>query len=945
MRRTRGVGLSLAVSALTVSAIGGIAAAADEQPEITPAFRDHITQGLTQLARGSDEPAAPEKSTSAEIRESHEANDGEVSAREARALAAEAAPALAGGDPIVPPADQIARALGPNALQLVGEGGKPGGVMISDIPLAVPAPAAKDGGDWQPADLTFEAQGSRFVVTRSLVPTSVPNDADGTFRVGALGVRLAPAGSESTATSYDTSVVHPNIDDSTDLATRSVGAGLKFGWVLRSPDASQTQHAKLDLPVGAKAALVDGGAVRITNAEGTQIGTVSPAAATDADGISVPIEASLENDTVSYRLKTDLVKLKTPVVIDPEMLYEWGTGDTDVLGWQWNQNATPFSGTIIAGDGMRIKGAVGTGYAAQTWGGYIHWAPGDDTYGSLSPVSNQIVSPEHGFIWKAEFGGLNYTLNSPYSYQDPNVNIGVLSSTDVYHPPVQRNQKQNATGGWNAPVAGNLRQIPAGTLGATYRVYVGTDSTAPPTSLTLAKSDSVFSAVLYDFGLYGAGNVARPASEMRVAWTKLWASDNYDPSMANITAPSGWVSESYALPVLATDRGTGIEKVEFYSQGATPQMYGPGVAKTCVATGKVLCPFTFNDTVPVAPLPEGTGTYDVRATDGGGRKATKPVTLKVDKSAPQRTLAGTLWDARDSIPVDENDDGDYGLLSEDGALHVEAADSGSGVASIEILVDGQRLAADDRVDAQCTAAGCPTSMSADFVLPFADVAAGLRAISVVVRDQVADPAGQSDNTHTRVENFNVYFATDPNTPDGPEDGVGPDDDPAPDSLAPGLSQPDATNGLPNSLLPPQGNFAFAADPSAAAQQVLASAAADPGSDLARVLGGSSYSVEDVGEIGNGTNPDGSPNITGSIVMIRLANPRAIDQVVGCSAPAASGSRHRFLARLAASRLSELLIEIDGATGAPTCISPGPRAEAASFEPVPGQAPLASTPSE
>lgn len=703
-------------------------------------MRDHLTEGLAWLAEGAEQAEAPEKSSSSEIQDSHEANDGDVSASKAHALAATAAPALAGGDPIVPPTDEIVRALGPNALQMEGKDGKPGGVVISDIPLAVPDPDAEDGGDWQPADLTFKTQDSRLVATRSLVATSVPDAADGTFRVGPLGVKLAPEGSDSTATSYDTSVIHPNVATDTDLATRSVGSGLKFGWVLRSPDAAQTQRAKLDLPRGANATLVDGDAVRITDEQGNQIGTVSPAAATDADGLSVPIDTSLEGDTVSYRLKTDLAKLKTPVVIDPEMLYEWGVnGDTDTAGWVGAKNAAPFSWSMPVGNttnqaanGLMVEGAAGTGYAANTWGGWTHWAPGDDTYGSLSPVSNQIVSPEHGFFWKAEFGGLNYTLNSPYSYQDPNVNIGVLSSTDVYHPPVQRYQKQNATGGWNAPVATNLRQIPAGTLGATYRVYVGTDSTTPPTSLTLAKSDSVFSAVLYDFGLYGAGTVARPKSQLRIGWTKLWAADNYDPAMANITSPTGWVKEDYALPVLATDRGTGIEKVEFYSQGANPQMYGPGVAKTCVATGKELCPFTFNDTVPVAPLPEGIGTYDLRATDGGGRKATKPATLKVDKSAPELTLTGDLYTQR-TAPIGLAEDRAVVVQANDGVEGGSSSQQRSGVARIDIYVDDELRSSTDQ-----TQTGDSKPLSATWTLPAADTEVGEHEVRVVAVDRAGN---------------------------------------------------------------------------------------------------------------------------------------------------------------------------------------------------------------
>ncbi len=659
-------------------------------------MRDHLSAGLAWLAQGAERPDAPEKSTSAEIRESHEVNDGEISAARAHSLAAEAAPALAGGDPIVPPADQIVRALGPTALQLEGKDGKPGGAVIADIPLAVPAPDSEDGGDWQPADLRFKAQGSRLVVKSALVPTSVPEAAGGTFRVGDLGVKLAPAGSDSTATSYSTDVVYPNIDGDTDLITRSVGSGIRYGWLLRGSGASQVQRAKLDLPSGASAKLGEDGSVRILGADGEVLGDVSPAAATDADGISVPIETTLDGDTISYRLMTDLAKVKAPVIIDPQMESKWSTGDTNTDSWAWarSSSAVPFTMTMPVTDpdlnkrGLRVDGTAGTaGYAANAWGGWTRWAPGDQNVGTTNPLNNtQKVSPEHGFYWKAEFGGLNYNVEvaNAFAAQDPNVNIGMLSSNDVNHPTPQRSNLMNASGGWNAPMGNNLRLIPSGTTGATYRVYVGTNPDAPPAT---GKPDSVFSATLYDFGYYGTG--ARPASHLRIGWTKLFAADNVAPTVDSVTpntiGTTGWMGLTSTITTTATDRGTGIEKLEIYDQANTT-LYSPGVAPTCPLTGQTLCPFTFNGPVGVAPVPEGIGNYTMRVTDAGGRIGTKPLALKIDKTAPEMTLSGALFSQRDT-PLSQGEVRDLTVMAADGVDGGAADQRRSGVQRIDVYVN------------------------------------------------------------------------------------------------------------------------------------------------------------------------------------------------------------------------------------------------------------------
>lgn len=748
LQRSRAVVLSLGLGVASIGAVGGVALAADDRPAssdasavgITPQMRQHLTDAYASVAKGHTPPRAAvrgerDQPTAAQLAGSQTAHRGRISAAAAHALAAKAVPALAGSDPIVPPAEQVERALGPTAVQLKGSGDRPGGVVIADVPLAVASPDAKDGGDWRLADYRFQRQGSRFVVRRAPVPTSIPDSAGGVFQVGPFGVRLAPADSTATATAYDTDVVHANADADTDLVTRSVGSGMRYGWILRGPDADETQTAKLDLPDGATTRLRDDGAVSILDRTGEPVGEVSPAAS-DAAGRSVPLDTTLDGGTVSYRLKVPLKELELPVVIDPEvMVSRFDTGPVNANGWVWatsNNTQAPFSTSMdttgtAAANGLRAKGAAGTGYGAGgAWGGWTHWAPGDPNVGTTSSVSGQKVSNEHGWFWKAEIGGVEYINPGlwPWYWQDPNPSIGMLSSWDTNHPANQKHQRQNGDGSWGATVNSQITGVTSGTTGATYREWVGDNPDVMPAS---GKNDSVFSATLYDYGYNASG--PRPESKLRIGWTKLYAGDNVAPLIGTITPPSGWVKEDYALPVAASDAGTGIDKVEFYSQANPPALYGPGVKKTCPAVGKELCPYAFNDTVPVAPLPEGIGTYDVRATDGGGKTTNKPVSLKVDKSGPQITLSGDLYTQR-ATELSGHTVRALEVAVTDGVLGGTATQQRSGVEKIEIYSDNQLVS----TTAQ-TVAGDSQGLTATWSVAATDTDPGTHDIRVVATDR------------------------------------------------------------------------------------------------------------------------------------------------------------------------------------------------------------------
>jgi hypothetical protein len=93
----------------------------------------------------------------------------------------------------------------------------------------------------------------------------------------------------------------------------------------------------------------------------------------------------------------------------------------------------------------------------------------------------------------------------------------------------------------------------------------------------------------------------------------------------------------------------------------------------------------------------------------------------VDLAKPTVSLAGDLWDAQDYRPID---------IAGDADISIDASDSGSGVVSSEVLVDGQPGGDGYRKTQSCTGGGC--SMHHDFL--FKPTLAGDHLVSVVVKD-------------------------------------------------------------------------------------------------------------------------------------------------------------------------------------------------------------------
>ena len=117
----------------------------------------------------------------------------------------------------------------------------------------------------------------------------------------------------------------------------------------------------------------------------------------------------------------------------------------------------------------------------------------------------------------------------------------------------------------------------------------------------------------------------------------------------------------------------------------------------------------------------------VIAIDRAGQRTERDLALRMDQAPPEITISGSLADAAEEP-----------LTAAQYELHTDAADAGTGLGSIELLIDGQRR---DYVEQSCPGDGC--SLADDFTLTSAELTPGEHKIRLVARDAAGHAAERS----------------------------------------------------------------------------------------------------------------------------------------------------------------------------------------------------------
>jgi hypothetical protein len=816
------------------------------------------------------------------------------------------------------------------------------GVIDSTLPLRGETPA----GAKAPIDLGLVESGGAYAPRSAAATVRIPRSSSDELRFPdqSFGVSLDRARAQA-ATISSNKAFFANVADDSDLILEPRPLGAELSVVLRSPAAPTSIPLRFALSGAQRLERSGDGTVKIADG-GKKVGWVGPASAQDAQGRSVPVSYRLDGDRLVMEVDTS-GELAYPVLVDPPLgVYDnngTSVGSGNPAGWTWKNwdqatyadgvgepNTTwsvcnnsgsffkPFyfcqgslSGTLTAGGPLFVKANTAWNYGAGQWAEWIKPALKDPDGQSYVYITQfHAANLGHGVNRSKWFAGVwtpwtfnwetgkvlsetGVPLNSTYAYYEtPNA----LSSSNTRYIYVRNGQTTDAISPANVPAFG-IKITSAGVTGS-----------------PLA------------FGSIGGG--ATISSE-RTAPT-------LDAEAHTTAPPGGWVdSYSDSVSVTARDHGFGM---------GTITASGPGLSATKTActpnggpTGEqslydTPCALTLAMPSTAYTAPEGINDYRITAKDlvtnqDPGQDETWQV--KVDRSAPTiNSLSGPLWDDRNL--ADEEGTTDRGVINAPASVTVDATDgvspSGaaslrrSGIASIEMRVDGQLRRTADRHDASCTAAGCPFDGPADktFTLDPAGLAPGDHAVKIIVRDQLAPSTSTADGTHVKTQEFAVYVdATDADVTEV-------------------ISNPNGEGDPPDPLSPVSDYVPFLTSAQLSlAQSIVTLEAVNQLSPLHAVLGNvSTYTFGDIGQLTSGLDANGNSIIVGAVVNLELATPLSVDANV----PTFTGAAPlQYTAHLVDSNLTDLtvLVVFDPAAQQKIIsITPGVNSTPTSFDPVP-----------
>ncbi len=277
-------------------------------------------------------------------REESQTKFGNLSPEQAAGLASEVFPGvideLAGGPPQLPAGESITSYPTDNAAR-VDLGETKHGVIESVEPLAVET----SSGHHEPIDLGLGEAGGVFQPGRSVVALRIPKQLGEGVQVGSTGVSLTPVGEGDAALGGSegfvdgATVFYANTQTDTDTVVKPTPLGFEEDTVLRSAESPQQLFFRVGLPAGASLvqATNGSGAVQVLE-EGMAIATVLFPNARDAAGTPVPVSMRLLGDTLVLTVPRS-GQFQYPIEVDPQTVEDKQvTGYGDPTNWLFCTN-------------------------------------------------------------------------------------------------------------------------------------------------------------------------------------------------------------------------------------------------------------------------------------------------------------------------------------------------------------------------------------------------------------------------------------------------------------------------------------------------------------------------------------------------------------------------------------------------------------------------------
>jgi tripartite motif-containing protein 71 len=592
-------------------------------------------------------------------------------------------------------------------------------VMQGTMPIL-----AGEGSEQKKVDIGLEESSEGWATENPLVPVTIGKTAEEGVEVGERMTITQHGVEEVEGTEFgDKNVFFGEVSTDTDQLVSPTARGVELFDQLRSPASPTTLHFKVGLPAGATLQENEGGAI-VVGADGGTLASIPAPSALDAQGATIPIDFTVEGDTIVLTLQPE-GEPAYPILVDPEidenLQWAWYSGNTAVMGnWVWAPGNS--SGWLVPGygdgswpgiPGLFMWSNPGN-LPGGSWGEWILSTPNTATY-----MTSVTVSP----LYRNNAG-----CSAPNPYFEPYDFEGLFDGTQW--DPIQFNQANEH--GW-AQMGGVFNP------GWGKQLIIGMETT------------SGTYIPCYRHIMIGGFE----------AWLGDWASPIvYTPS----GVPTGWMnaSSAFTLSVPAYDEGLGVAKTWMSPEGAPPI---PSSAN-CTGGYRSLCPHSFTGTYALngTLFDQGEHTSQVSAESptlkGSG---TYTFTTKVDRSPPEIALSNQLAEAtRETLafgqaekPQAEGDDQlslpTYNLTVEarDGSL-ASPATKRSGVKEIEVELVGTTQKW-KYTKASCPETSCSLSGTAQIKLTEA-LSAGLHKVKIYATDFVG-------NKETREIEFEYMPAT------------------------------------------------------------------------------------------------------------------------------------------------------------------------------------------
>jgi hypothetical protein len=670
------------------------------------------------------------------------------------------------------------------------------GVAQSGLPLVV------DGTDGkEPVDLAVKHDGSGPLEPEApLVDTEIGAVASDGFSFPDTGIAVRPVGAAAAdATVQSGKVFYSETDTDTDEVVLPSPSGVETFDILRSVDSPEQRAYDLSLPQGAKLESVTGATGFPDGAHVTQDGrellAIPAPHAQDADGAPVAVTMSVDGDRLTVHVPHRDRDYRYPILVDPDWrVIDNYSGWSNTAGW-WTAASSANYGYGVTNWGFTFGNRFGltvsakpAAYNTSHWGEWVYSPPANSyiyraeyEYTSYEYINQCVVRGLYaGGPWDRHHSYCG-TLNNNYitlcpNNCDPNygsnnnaailamqthvnrttsrwqglvVNNMILYQRDRYDPWLASvaqnagsrwwpaNQTLSATahardtglGVYSVTLSGpGVSQLRTHTCSGTHwsRCPLAYDPTFTYSTNSLPEGHSSIGAQAHDINNRGSVwswwpvKVDRTRPQLAVTGSLRAAANDYPgpTASAHIEAP---------------DPLSGVKSVEVLVDGQRKDYWERGACDGCSLPPR---DFAWRD----ADYAPGDHQVKVVVADFAGNVAVDEWTVTTDEGPPDVAFEGALWE------VDEQtvSDPEYDLTIEAGDGADE--DPGTGVESIEILVNGQRESFDSQ---PCAAGSCTMDKTWSFLT------SGREDGDYLIEIKVTDHAGNvfSDSVFVTVEHI------------------------------------------------------------------------------------------------------------------------------------------------------------------------------------------------